>query len=164
MTDEHAESGEADSPDATQGAGRRGRRRRKAHAVSLGDPGGADHNTIVLGGLDVTVPLEMDLDDDPLQDDEVRIVGRGRFYEQHVRASDPEAEALLDEQLILYRFHDVPPGVYRVQVRVGGRWRTVVHGLLVAREGARTASNRAAAERPVLKLGRPRDGGVGEDD
>lgn len=138
--DEAAESGETLVPHRT-------------YRVATGPIGASAHNTIVVRGMSLTLPLELDLDDDPLQDDEVRLRSQDGFFEQHVRASDPEAEPLIEERLLLYHFRDVPPGVYNAEVNAGGRWRTVVRGLLVERSGADGADPHISGTRESPKLG-----------
>jgi hypothetical protein len=123
------------------------------YAVAVGNEGEDDHNTIVLSGVDLSVPLEMDLDDDPLQDDEIRIRSEDGFFEQHVRASDADAEPLVDQRMILYHFRGVPPGVYRIQVNVAGRWVDVIRGLVVRRGGVVHAGSNLTTSRPTHSLG-----------
>lgn len=120
--------------------------------VALGNAGESDYNTVVLSGTDVVVPLEMDLDDDPLQDDEVRLVSEDGEFERHVRASDPDAEADDENRLIHYRFRAVPAGLYRVQVNVAGTWTDVVEGLLVQRGAVLCGETQLGTERPQLQL------------
>ena len=50
-----------------------------------------------------------------------------------------------DGGLLLYRFRDVPPGVYRAWICVGGRWAEVMRGVVtgVVRASGRGASSRA---------------------
>jgi hypothetical protein len=110
--------------------------RASTHRVCVGNFGEDDFNTLVIDGMDLVIPLEMDLDDDPMQDDEIRLRSIDGFFEQVVRASDPEAEPKPDERLIYYHFRDVPPGAYRIEVNVGGVWALVVDALIVTRTGS----------------------------
>lgn len=123
------------------------------HRVCVGNLGEDDFNTLVIGGMDLVIPLEMDLDDDPMQDDEIRLRSLDGFFEQVVRASDPDAEPSPDERLIYYHFRDVPPGPYRIEVNVGGAWALVVDGLIVTRTGSMLHGNKLTNERPSLSLG-----------
>lgn len=123
------------------------------HRVCVGNLGEDDFNTLVIDGIDLVIPLEMDLDDDPLQDDEIRLRSLDGFFEQIVRASDPDAEPKPDERLIYYHFRDVPPGPYRIEVNVGGVWALVVDGLIVTRTGSMLHGNKLTNERPSLSLG-----------
>lgn len=127
--------------------------RASTHRVCVGNLGEDDFNTLVIGGIDLVIPLEMDLDDDPLQDDEIRLRSLDGFFEQIVRASDPDAEPAPDERLIYYHFRDVPPGPYRIEVNVGGVWVLVVDGLIVTRTGSTLHGNKLTNERPTLALG-----------
>ncbi|MRG90705.1 hypothetical protein [Polyangium spumosum] len=109
----------------------------RSHDVALGNPRGKDFNTIVLSGVDLTVPLEMDLDDDPLQDDEVRLRSEDGHYEKILLASDADARPDPDKRLVLYTFRLVPPGAYRIAVRIGAeKWLDVVTDLVVTKQGA----------------------------
>lgn len=128
-------------------------KRASSHRVCVGNLGGEDFNTLVIDGIDLVMPLEMDLDDDPMQDDEIRLRSLDGFFEQIVRASDPDAEPAPDERLIYYHFRDVPPGPYRIEVNVGGVWALVVDGLVVTRTGTMLHGNKLTNERPALALG-----------
>src|SRR4051812_7923530 len=101
------------------------------HAVSFGNPGETDHNTIVLGGIDLVVPLAMDLDRDPLHDDEVRLRASNGLTERTLQVSDDDVECDLGCSIASYRFRAVPPGVYDIATRIAGAWIDVVRGLVV---------------------------------
>jgi len=119
----------------------------RGYDVELGNVRGKDFNTIVLSGVDLTVPLEMDLDDDPLQDDEVRLQSEDGRFEKHVLASDPDAKPDVDKRIVLYTFRLVPPGMYRVSVRIGAeKWLDVVTGLVVTKQGAFLGDKKLGSE------------------
>lgn len=104
--------------------------------VMLGAPGDEGVNTLVLSGIDLEVPLEMDLDADPLHDDEVRLLSEDGAYEAILCASEPDVKADLDKNLYIYCFRAVPPGLYRIQVRTSDqKWATVITDILVGRKG-----------------------------
>jgi hypothetical protein len=128
--------------------------------VAVFEEGASEHNTLVLGGAHIVVPLEMDIDDDPMQDDEVRLVAQHGHWEQHVRASDRDAEAKVEERVILYHFRDVPPGIYDVEVNVAGGWRKVMRGL----RSERKPNGALKSERKATKLGAGVRGVRGGDD
>jgi hypothetical protein len=128
-------------------------KRASTYRVCVGNLGEDDFNTLVVDGIDVVIPLEMDLDDDPLQDDEIRLRSLDGFFEQIVRASDPDAEPVPDQRLIYYHFRDVLPGPYLIEVNVGGVWVLVVDGLIVTRTGSMLHGNKLTNERPTLSLG-----------
>ena len=103
--------------------------------VGLIDPGGTGHDTLVLSGIDLEVPLEADLDGDPLHDDEVRLVSEEGEYEATLTAGHPDVRFDKDKNLYVYRFREVPQGFYRLQVRVGDEdWATVASDLAVYRD------------------------------
>ncbi len=103
--------------------------------VALNRAPDSSYNTIVLGGLDLIIPLEIDLDKDPTEPDEIRLQSAGRWYESHVKSDDPEVEPDGENPLLLYPFRDVPPGIYTISVKVGGKWRDVLTGFRVTRDG-----------------------------
>jgi hypothetical protein len=105
------------------------------HAVSFGNAGELDHNTLVLGGIDLVVPLAMDLDRDPLHDDEVRLRATDGSAERILQVSDDDVECDLERSVASYRFRAVLPGVYDVATRIAGAWIEVVRGLVVKRAG-----------------------------
>jgi hypothetical protein len=105
------------------------------HDVALGNIDEDDFNTLVLSGIDVVVPVEMDIDDDPLQDDEVRLRSEDGYYDAVLRSTDPDVEPDSEAGYLNYCFRLVPPGVYRVSVRVREHWSLLVRGLVVKRDG-----------------------------
>jgi hypothetical protein len=121
------------------------------HAVALGNPGESHGNTIVLGGATVVVPLEMDADNDPLHDDEVRLWSPRGGYDRTIFADDPAVEPDPDARLIYYSFDDVPLGVYRVAVCVAGEWHDLMHDLVVARDGTYLGGKKLATEKPTVE-------------
>lgn len=106
------------------------------HDVALFNAGETEHNTIVLGGVDVVIPLELDMDGDPFQDDAVCLRSLGGDWEHVCLSSDPEVKAARDKRHLYYPFHDVPAGIYSVDVRVAESWNTVISNLLVSRGAA----------------------------
>ena len=119
----------------------------RTHDVALGNPRGKDFNTIVLSGVDLAVPLEMDLDCDPLQDDEVRLQSEDGHYEKILLASDADARPDPDKRIVVYTFRLVPPGAYRISVRIGAeKWLDVVTGLVVTKEGAFVGDQKLGSE------------------
>jgi len=106
--------------------------------VMLGAPADKAFNTLVLSGIDLEVPLEMDLDADPLHDDEVRLLREDGAYSAVLCANEPDVRADLDKNLYIYRFRFVPPGIYRIQVRTSDQgWATVITDIVVGRKGVR---------------------------
>jgi hypothetical protein len=105
------------------------------HDVALGNVDEEDFNTLVLSGIDIVVPVEMDADGDPLQDDEVRLRSEDGYYDAVLRSSDPDVEPDTEAGYLNYCFRLVPPGVYRVSVRVREQWALLVRGLVVKRDG-----------------------------
>ena len=86
-------------------------------------------------GVDVIVPLELDLDGDPLQDDEVRLRSRDGEYERVLWISDRNVTRDEPNRLAHYRFRRVPFGYYDVAARIGGRWVTIFRKVLVMLSG-----------------------------
>jgi hypothetical protein len=103
--------------------------------VMVGAPGEEPFNTVVLGGTDVIVPLERDLDGDPYQDDEVWLENlEGSFREKRL-SSDPDVVSDEDNNVLLYHFRHVPFGVYNVVAVVAARPILVYSGLVVRKDG-----------------------------
>ncbi|MBI2687964.1 MAG: hypothetical protein HYX27_16775 [Acidobacteria bacterium] len=141
----------------------------KPYSVALFNKGEEDVNTIVLPGTEIIIPLEEDVDCDPFQDDEIRLMDLcGEGYERIVKSSDPEAVPNHDERLIYYHFTDVPAGLYRLSVRIGGHWVDLASDLIVTPKGAFLGKDklgksapqvqfdsRPVPEEPVLPKGRP---------
>jgi hypothetical protein len=121
----------------------------RALDVSVGDTGGTDFNTVVLTGVDVIIPLEADLDGDPLHDDEVRFLAEAGDYDTVLTANQEDVEFLADKNLYAYKFRDVPPGVYRVLVRVGDQdWATIMSNVVVHRSGVRVDGKEVTTTEP----------------
>jgi hypothetical protein len=119
------------------------------HDVVLGNPDDSDFNTIVLSGIDVVVPLEFDVDGDPLHDDEVRLQSEDGSYESVLLASHEDVKADADKRLVLYRFRAVPPGLYRVSVRIGAEtWADIVVDLLVSSTGVSLGGKSLTSDDP----------------
>lgn len=121
---------------------------REKHAVALFEPGDEGHNTLVLSGIDVVVPVEMDLDGDPLQDDEVSLRALHGGYEQVLATGDPDVRADPERRVAYYRFRFVPPGLYRVAVRIGGAWVPIGTGLGVRKDGVYWSGTKLDAAPP----------------
>lgn len=116
--------------------------------IGLGNPDDKDFNTIVLSELDVVFPLEMDLDGDPLQDDEVRLCSEGGEYDEVLTVSHPDVTPDAEKSLLYYRFRWVTPGVYTLMVRVAGEWHVLSRGILVSAKGAYLGSQQLGEALP----------------
>jgi hypothetical protein len=106
----------------------------RSHVISLNHLDGDDHNTIVLGGLDVVIPLEIDFDGDASVEDEVRLRSDDGWFEAHVKESEATVEREGDKPILLYTFEAVPPGVYTVSAKVGEEFWDILTGLRVTRD------------------------------
>ena len=118
------------------------------HNVALFNPGESEHNTIVLGGVQVVIPLELDMDGDPFQDDAVCLRSHGGDWEEAKLSSDGDVTAAPDTRHLFYPFHDVPAGLYHVDVRIADRWSTVLSNLLVTRGKAWLGNQQLPSEAP----------------
>ncbi len=125
---------------------------KRDYPVAVFDPGDAYYNTIVLPGMEIIVPLEEDLDCDPLQDDEVRLQRLDGGFEQIRKASDPEAIPDHEAALIYYHFTDVPAGYYRVSARIGGEWVDVTLDLMLTSKGAHMSGRRLTKDPPPARF------------
>lgn len=104
--------------------------------VMLGEPGGSTCNTVVLGGMDIVVPLERDIDGDPYQDDEIWLESFDGSFRERRFSSDPDVVPDEDKNVLLYHFRHVPFGVYNIIAVVAARPVLVYRGLVVRKEGA----------------------------
>ncbi|MGE0785023.1 MAG: hypothetical protein AB7S26_04990 [Sandaracinaceae bacterium] len=122
---------------------------RERHSVALFDEGDEGHNVIVAGGIDVVVPVELDLDGDPLHDDAVSLRSAHGLYEHVLEVGDPDVAADPERRLAFYRFRYVPPGLYRVAARIGERWVQLGSQLSVQKDGAYWGTTRLDAAPPA---------------
>lgn len=120
--------------------------------VAVFNKGEKDWNTIVLPGMELIIPLEEDLDCDPLQDDEIRLLDLAGGQERIVKSSDPEAVPKHEERLIYYHFKNVLPGIYKLSVRIGGHWADLLNDLIVTPKGAFIGRQRLDAAAPNVKF------------
>lgn len=135
------------------------------HDVALGNKGEKDFNTIVLSGIDIEIPVELDMDGDPFQDDAVRLRSEHGFYDQVLTARDPDVEIDTDSRYLFYRFRHVPPGSYRASVLIGDRWVPLVRGIVVTSDGAFLGGKKLGEDRPAEKPADPEEiPGEGNDD
>ena len=104
--------------------------------VATFDSGEENVNTLVLGLRDVVVPVEMDVDGDPLQDDQVRLTGIGGAVERVLSSSSEDVVPDREARLLYYQFRDIPYGAYRVSVRVAEVWTDLFRDVVVRKEGA----------------------------
>lgn len=112
-------------------------------------------STLVLGLRDVIIPLEMDVDGDPLQDDEVRLASVGGVVERVLHASSEDVEPDREARLLYYRFRDVPYGAYRVSVRIAEEWTDVFHDLVVRKEGVFCGEMKLDGSKPKNQISAP---------
>jgi hypothetical protein len=125
------------------------------HEVSLGNEGEKDYNTIVVGGADLVLPVEMDLDGDPLQDDVVSLRSVHGLYEQTLSSRDPDVTPDADQRLFYYRFRHVPAGLYRLAARIRSSWVTVTRDILVSKAGVFVGDKQLTADKPTFKAAEP---------
>ena len=89
-----------------------------------------------------------------LDADDIR--GESGHYERHLLASDPDVRPDPDRRIVLYTFRLVPPGVYRVSVRIAEeRWLDVVTELVVTREGAFIGDHKLGVETEAVPEAAP---------
>jgi hypothetical protein len=129
----------------------------EAHDVTLGNEGGEDHNTIVLGGIDLVVPVELDLDGDPLQDDEVNLRSEHGHYNRTLLSSDHDVTPAQDSRFLYYRFRHVWPGAYRLSVRIAGQWTSLLRGIVITKDGAFVGGKKLEDALPTDKAAEPEE-------
>ena len=114
------------------------------------------------GLVDLTVPLEEDLDADPERPDRVRLRAEEGGYVSVVTVGDPDAVKDGENPLYYYTFRDVPAGFYSIDVKTGGRWRVVLRGLRVDGSGAYWGGRRFVGEVDGAELGTGESGWVAD--
>jgi hypothetical protein len=96
--------------------------------------GAGTHNTLVLGVVDLEIPLEADLDDDPGSPDTLRLRKQDGGYEAVLRGDHPDVQPDGDSPLLLYCFKAVPLGIYDLELETEDGWLTVIDELVVTGE------------------------------
>jgi hypothetical protein len=124
-------------------------------AVAVGAPDAPSPNTLVIGGATVVLPIEMNPEEDPLHDDEVRLWSVRGSYDRTLYVSDAEVEPDHETRLMHYRFEDVPYGVYRAAVCVAGEWHDLTYGLVVTPDGVYLGGKKLSEEKPALEVAPP---------
>ena len=118
------------------------------HRIVPGMPEDEKFNTLVRGH-DVLVPLEADLEDDPLQDDEVRLLAEDGDQTYSLRTSDAAVTFDKEKNLLLYQFRNVAFGLYDLQVRVDDEWVTMVSALHVLPDGVWVGDEQMGTDEPT---------------
>lgn len=127
----------------------------RTYSVALSRPTDSTFNTLELGGLDLVIPLERDLDKRPDEPDEIRLASDDDSYAHTVRSDDPSVKPDGGTPLLLYPFPNVPPGFYSIGVRVGPVWVTVLRGLRVTRTTVFLGEKSFEQKPDGSSLGRP---------
>src|SRR5260370_3700067 len=86
------------------------------------NPGEQGYNTLVLSGIDVVVPLEVDQEMKVKSGNQVRLKTKDGLYQAELKAGDPDVTQDGENPLLLFRFRDVLPGIYTVEVLMGNKW------------------------------------------
>ena len=128
------------------------------------NPGEQGYNTLVLSGIDVVVPLEVDLETDPNSADEIRLKSRDGLLEAQLKAGDPDVTQDGENPLLLYRFRDVTPGIYCVELLIGKKWYQILGELHISRKGAFVQGQSFEEPSDGSPLGTPVEDSVIEDE
>lgn len=122
--------------------------------VALGDVGGSTKNTLLLGRWDLVVPVERDMDDDPLVDDEVVLKDPDGTVVRQLLSSDEDVSEDPDSGMLLYCFRDLPFGVYSVAVVVGAQEHPVIAQVVVRAKGVFIGETQLPENATLAKLAR----------
>jgi len=95
-----------------------------------------NHNTLVLGNIEVVLPMEEDEEGVPNKPDCVRLRCEDGSYRSELAAGSPGVEHDGDNPLNYYHFLGMPAGRYTVEVRTGEQWNTILRGLDISHKGA----------------------------
>lgn len=103
--------------------------------VATSNPDDQTHNTLVVAGIEVVVPMEADMDGDPDTPDSVRLRKEDGGYQSELTVGQPGVEQDGDNPLFFYHFQCVPVGEYAVEIKIDGGWYPVLRGLRVSHKG-----------------------------
>jgi hypothetical protein len=134
----------------------------REHNVALFEKGDRHFNTLV-AAVDLVFPLEADLDGDPEQDDEVRLKSVAGHYVASLHAHDDAVELHPETALLLYRFEDVPKGVYTLEVRIGSRWSALLYEIEIRKDGVYVAGHRYDTTIDEIHAGIPHEKETAEE-
>ncbi|MGH9901238.1 MAG: LysM peptidoglycan-binding domain-containing protein [Pyrinomonadaceae bacterium] len=107
-------------------------------------------------GWELIIPVEMDMDHDPEQDDELCIRSEDGSFERVLAASDA-AHVRRDEELrrLFYNFGQVPELTYTVSVKIDEQWCDILHGLKVTADGLTVGGRPFETDVGEIELGTP---------
>jgi hypothetical protein len=125
--------------------------------VALGDVGSSTKNTLLLDRWDLVVPVERDLDDDPLVDDEVVLKDLDGQVVRRLLASDDDVSEDPDSGMLLYCFRDLPFGVYSVAVVVGAQEHPVIAQVVVRAKGVFIGETKLSESSALARLARAQE-------
>jgi hypothetical protein len=101
-------------------------------ATSL--PGENYHNTLVLGDIEVVLPMEVD--EEALPKESVRLRAEDGSYQAELKDSGSGVERDGDNPLNYFHFLNVPSGRYVIEVQTGDQWHIVLRGVDISQKGA----------------------------
>lgn len=113
--------------------------------------------------IDLALPMEVDLDGDPTQEDAVRLVSVALGVDRVVSENDPDATRHPTAPLVTYRFPKLQPGTYSIQVRVDGRWVPYLTGVTLRLDGLYLGEKRLQGWVDPASLGTPAPDDVVDD-
>jgi hypothetical protein len=125
------------------------------HPVALNAKPAEAVNTLVLAGLDITFPLEADLDNDPEKDDVIRLWSGDGLYDRSLKKGDPDVEREGETDVLAYTFQDVPPGIYRLSVVVDDKQVDILRDIVVTRNDVLHDGKPLAGDYDAARLGTP---------
>jgi hypothetical protein len=109
--------------------------------------------------IELILPVEMDSENDPHPDDEIRLRSEDGSFERSVSLSDPvrvERDAKL--RLLFCNFGRIPRKRYSISLKVVATWADILHGLEVGPRGLRLDGKDFSSDLDDLHLGCPDDG------
>ena len=125
--------------------------------VATSHPSDQTYNTLVLDGINLIIPLEIDLDNDPDTPDMVRLKSDDGGYEAILTAGQEGVEQDGDNPLNYFHFHYVPLGVFSIAVKIADQWCTIVASLRVTHTGVFVGDVNFEAQTDGSELGTPED-------
>jgi hypothetical protein len=107
--------------------------------------------------VELVIPLEEDLDDDPNEPDRIRLRQLDGSYQSVLVEGGENVRKDGDNPLHYYHFQLVPPGLYTVEVFTHNHWHTILTGLSVSTQGAFMGQQSFEDSTNGNRLGTPED-------
>jgi hypothetical protein len=127
---------------------------RRIASVARATADDSGYNTLVLAGVNVEFPLEIDLDDD-YAEERMRLRGLIGEYDVTLCATDSRVRRDPDHPVLYFTFELVPPGRYELRAALRDQWVTVASDLRILPSGVLLGGAAVSGNSDLSKLGTP---------